>query len=158
MATCCDTSFTGLPTHREPIRLARGTYCSLYSNRDMLCDGEVVYAEDLRALFIAECRNGRIELNPVRSTIRPEAPPVLRLQGFIDLTQPSTLTGLQHGDLLVNTHDGTADASWRLPPPATVTKGDVLVWDGTAGTWIQQSGLVGLPNIPLDLSTLPLLP
>lgn len=151
-----------VPPRRQPIQVARGTYCSLNTNRDVLLDGEICYAEDLRALFIAEERNQQMELMAVRTTVRPEPPPPLRLLGLLDPTTAGTApVPPAHGDVVLANAAGPAAADWAGLAGSAIAVGDQLVFDkdlGVGGGWQNLGPLAALPAWLVDLSTLPALP
>lgn len=147
------------PQRREPVRVARGTYCSLNTNRRLLLDGELCYAEDLRAIFVAEERNGQMELVPIRTTVRPEPMPPLRFHGFVDVTDPALVpVGPRHGDVVVALATGPADSLWAGLNGAVVHSGDQLIFDQDIPGWRNIGATVEAPAWFVDLTLLPQLP
>ena len=47
----------GTPTTRTPVRIARGTYSNLNTNKADILEGEICYAHDENKLYIKEGSN-----------------------------------------------------------------------------------------------------
>ena len=150
------------PPRRQPVRVARGPYASLMQSLGDLLDGEVCYAEDHRALYVAEERGGRMELNAVRTTTQPSLPPLLQFHGLVDLGSPATGAASVplHGDVVVVRYGQAVHSSWKiLPRPSgAVPAGTQLMWDDQAKAWVNLGPVAGMPPWLIDLDQLPPLP
>ena len=122
----------GTPATRSPVRVARGTYSNLNTNKGDIQEGEICYATDQNKIYIKEGSN--LEQNSV------------------DLSTVAPLTGATFtGDIIIDNakelrfHEADGNGSNYVGFEAPATLGGNKIWvlpsaDGSADEFLKTNG------------------
>ena len=128
----------GTPTTRTPVRIARGTYSNLNTNKADILEGEVCYAHDQNKLYVKEGSN----LESIQ----------------IDASLYATLAGSTFTDNIVidnqkelRFEEATANGNNYVGFEAPATLGGDQIWvlpteDGSAGQYLKTCLLYTSPS------------